>query len=168
MLKRILAFIFGASTIIASGQNNEFIDGAYEGLQLQTAAHAETWGLGNEENWSVDMNEGTLTFTFEDGKSAITEIQIIGTYNSSDGTFLWGWDHPSVSSDLAKHALLAKKWGKKNNDKRFTTLQLSCSEDEVWRLAALTNRVANANGVYRGISGSTMVFMTFDKIQMNK
>ncbi|MEM7104003.1 MAG: DUF6882 domain-containing protein [Bacteroidota bacterium] len=167
MIKKLITLIFGTSAIAVSGQNTEFIDAAYEGLQIQTAAHTELWSLGQAENWAVDMKKGTLTFTFEDGKIVTTTIQVVGTYNTADETFLWGWDHPSVPQELAQHAKLAKKWGIENNEENFATLKLSCSMEEVWRMAAVVNRVADANGVYRGISGNTAVFMTMGEIEMN-
>jgi hypothetical protein len=148
--------------------NQDFIDGAYEGLQLQTDAHRQTSKLGEEDNWDVDLNEGTLTFTFADGKIIKTAIQVIGTYNTNDNSFMWGWDHPSVPENLAQHALLAKKWGTNVNEPDYATLQISCSEDEVWKMSAVVNRLAEANGVYRGDSNGTFVFMTMDTLKVSK
>jgi hypothetical protein len=148
--------------------NNEFIEGAHEGLQIQTLAHINSWKLGEEDKWNVDMHEGLLWFDFSDGKTVSTKIQIVGTYNTFDGTFLWGWDHPSVSSELAKHSQLAYDWGKLNNEPSFTELKLVCSIADVWKISAAVNRISNANGVYKGNSGATQVFMTLGTIEMSK
>jgi hypothetical protein len=66
-----------------------------EGLNLQTSAHDNTWNLG-EASWSVDQEKGEIVFVSPNGITATCPVQIIGTYNSLDSTFLWGWDHPSV------------------------------------------------------------------------
>jgi hypothetical protein len=79
--------LFGKSDDSSTWTNLVFIEGAYEGLQLQTEAHKATWRLGEESNWDVDLSLGTLTFTFLDGRIVSTTIQVVGTYNSADGTF---------------------------------------------------------------------------------
>jgi len=167
-MAKLFGKIFGSSDSESKWNNTDFIEGALEGLQMQTSAHTGTWKLGEESNWGVDMNEGTLTFHFEDGKVVRTGIQVVGTYNTADGTFLWGWEHPSVPESLAAHAKLAKEWGDKNNESLFATAQISCSEDDAWKLAAVTNRLAEANGVYRGNSNGTLVYMTMGTLEMSK
>lgn len=148
--------------------NQDFIEGAYEGLQMQTNAYKSTWKLGKESNWDVDLNQGTLTFSFADGKIVRTNIQVIGTYNSNDGSFMWGWEHPSVPENLAQHATIAKEWGLKNNELDYSTLTVICSVDDVWKMCAVVNRLADANGVYRGDSNGTFVFMTMGTLEMSK
>ena len=164
---KLFGKLFNKSEDSGKWTNTDFIEGAYEGLQLQTAAHKTTWKLGEESNWNVDLNQGTLTFVFSDGKVS-TNIQVVGTYNSADGTFLWGWDHPSVPDNLAEHAEFARAWGEKNNEALFTELNISCSVDDVWKISATVNRLAEANGVYLGNSNGTYVFMTMGTLKMSK
>ena len=167
-MKKLFKSLFGKKDERIKWQNQDFIDGAYEGLQIQTEGHKKTWKLGQENQWNVDMNEGKLWFDFSDDKKVSTDIQIIGTYNSANGTFLWGWDHPSVNDELGKHAKLAHNWGEQNNEPSFTELQLTCSIEDVWKMSAAVNRITEANGVYKGDSGATQVFMTLGKIEMEK
>lgn len=148
--------------------NPEFIEASLEGLRIQTSAHMGTWKLGEEDNWGVDMTQGTLTFNFSDGKIVTTKIQIIGTYNTADNTFLWGWEHPSVREDMAEHAQLAKEWGDENNEPLFSEVKVVCSEDDAWKMASVANRLANANGVYRGNSNGTLVYMTMGSLNISK
>jgi uncharacterized protein DUF6882 len=81
--------------------------------------------------------------------AATAPIQVIGTYNPADGTFLWGWDHPSVPHPLREHAQLARAWGRENGLASFTERSVRCDESEAWRFAAVANRLASSNGVYR-------------------
>ena len=145
-----------------------FIAAAREGLAMQTSAHTSSWNLANAGSWAADLDEGTVTFQFEDGITAKAPMQIIGTYNLADGTFLWGWDHPSVDEPLRSHAKLAFEWGQANGAEAFTHRKVTCTEDDAWSFTAVANRLANANGAYRGSSGSTLVFMTFGKVTLHK
>ncbi|MBB3121421.1 hypothetical protein [Pseudoduganella violacea] len=38
----------------------QFIEQSREGLAQQTAAHSATWHFGEEENWSADLDTGTI------------------------------------------------------------------------------------------------------------
>ncbi len=146
----------------------QFIEGSLKGLQMQTSAHSAAWHLGNEKTWDVNQETGELIFTFADSTTATTQIQIIGTYDTVSKTFLWGWDHPSVLEPLREHAKLTKAWGIANRVSKFTTLEVNCSETEAWEFTAVAVRLANANGAYRGPAGTTMVFMTFGEVKLER
>ncbi|WP_368737969.1 DUF6882 domain-containing protein [Massilia sp. CCM 8734] len=169
MIKMTFAAVSLALCASAMSQTSaQFVAQSRAGLEDQTAAHAATWGLGSSERWKADLEAGTITFSFNDGKTVIAPIQVIGTYNKLDGTFLWGWDHPSVPGPLRRHAELARQWGKKNHLPDYTSRMVKVSEDEAWNFAAVANRLGNANGVYRGPSGTTMVFMSFGEVKMQQ
>lgn len=145
-----------------------FAQQAIEGLRLQTAAHASAWHLGKEDNWSADQEAGHISFTFSDGTIAEADMQIIGTYNIGDGTFLWGWDHPSVKEPLRAHAKLEKAFGEQYGFAQYTERKIKCTEDEAWQFTAVAARLANANGAYRGPAGTALVYMTFGKVKLQK
>jgi hypothetical protein len=147
----------------------QFIAAAREALALQTAAHAASWRFGEEDNWAADLEAGTIVFEFfgdTNDTSVGAQIQVVGTYDTLDGSFLWGRDHPSVPEALSQHARLSKAWGEKSGVPAFTTRKLHCTEDEAWSLAAVTACLANANGVYRGPAGSALVFFTFGEVKV--
>lgn len=142
------------------------VEHSLEHLRYQTAAHNELWQLG-ECSWSVDQDEGTLVFTRPDGTIATCPVQIIGTYNTADGTWLWGWDHPSVKEPLQESAHLLREWGEERGIEVLTTRKISCTEDDAWGLTALAFALAEAQGAYRGPMGPTHAFMTFGEIALS-
>lgn len=146
----------------------QFIEASMSGLQEQTAAHSATWHFGEEERWEANQDTGEIIFTFADGMTARAQLQIIGTYNTQDGTFLWGWDHPSVLEPLRRSAELAKAWGEANHVESFIKRKVKCSETEAWQFTAVAARLSGANGAYRGPAGATLVFMTFGVIKLEK
>ena len=145
----------------------EFVAASREGVAIQTEAH-RAWGLGAEENWAVDQDLGQLQFFFEDGRVATASVQIVGTYNPTDGTFMWGWDHPSVAPSLRSHAQLAKDFGDRHEAEAFTSLNVACTEDEAWGLTSVAARLGNANGVYRANAGGPWVYMTFGDVRIEQ
>lgn len=142
------------------------VERSMEELRLKTAAHDAGWGLGAAD-WAVDQDTGLITFT---GKTmvATAPAQIIATYNTLDGTWLWGWDHPSVEEGMAEHARQVHEYGKKHGLAALTTRKLACSEGEAWEFTALACHLCGAQGAYRGPAGTALVFMTFGEVTLSQ
>lgn len=138
-----------------------FLAAALARLQANTAEHAR-WGLGSETRWNLDMNAGALQLAFSDGRELRFPVQIIGTYNRQDGTFLWGWDHPSVPEPLRRAARRMREYGEREGFERFTTRTLACTENDAWEFTAAAAQLDGVTGAYRGDAGGAWVYMTFD------
>jgi hypothetical protein len=120
--------------------------------------------FGDEDyDWAVDLDVGTITFTSAT-KRVTAPVQVIGTYNTRDGTFLWGWDHPSVPEALAADARLAREFGERQALPLFTTRMVECTEEDAWGFTAAALYLSGAQGAYRGPTGTTLVFMTFGQL----
>lgn len=115
---------------------------------------------GEEFDWAVDLEAGTIRFTSAT-KVVSAPVQVIGTYNTLDGTFLWGWDHPSIPEPRRAAARLAREFGRRQSLPLFTTRLVECTEAQAWRFTAVALYLSGAQGAYRGPAGTTMVFMTF-------
>jgi hypothetical protein len=138
---------------------------AMEELGLKTQVHDETWGLGKAD-WEVDQELGRIAFFAPNKTVAVCPVQIIGTYNSLDGSWLWGWDHPSVEPALQQHAKLVRDYGLKHRIADFTTQKMFCTEEKAWEFTAIACKLGGAQGAYRGPAGTTFIFMTFGTIQL--
>ena len=134
-----------------------------EHLQLKTASHIDAWGLGAAERWDADLDEGVITFS-NPGLLVRAPVQVIGTYDSEESTWLWGWDHPSVPEALGRDAALVRDFGERYGLSRYTTPVIRCTEDEAWQFTALGCHLAEASGAYRGSAHPTYVFMTFGEV----
>lgn len=145
----------------------QLVEQGMEELRLKTAAHDSLWRL-SESAWSVDQKTGVIVFTANDGITATCPVQIIGTYNSEDGTWLWGWDHPSVALPLQEHAKRVKAYGEQHGIEKLTARKLECEELEAWEFTALACKLCDAQGAYRGPAGTAKVFMTFGEVTLSK
>jgi hypothetical protein len=144
-----------------------FIAGSVEGLQMVTDAHRGTWHLGEEKSWDVDQDIGEIRFLFADGTVASSPVQIVGTFNAKDGTFMWGWNHPSVTPSLQMAAARVKEFGEEHQSIEFQTHKVSCTEKRAWEYTALAMRLSEAGGAYRAeASPGTYVFMTFGEVRL--
>lgn len=138
-----------------------------EGLKLMTQIHDETWQI-SEAAWAVDMDAGTIEFRNGKGWIITAPVQVIGTYDTLDGTFMWGWDHPSVPEHAAKSAQKVREFGLKHGLPEVSELVVEIDEDQAWKMTGLASYLAEEQGAYRGPAGTTYVYMTFGKVTISK
>ncbi|HEY6815871.1 MAG TPA: hypothetical protein VI168_10065 [Croceibacterium sp.] len=154
---------------VESDANSEVdlaIERAMQTLQAQTEASDALWGMAGAE-WSVDLETGIIEFQNDKGWTISAPVQVVGTYDTLDSTFLWGWDHPSVSPGQAESARMVREFGERNGLEVLTTRMVEVSEDDAWVFTALANHLAGGQGGYRGPSGTTLVFMTFGNVTIS-
>ena len=142
------------------------LDRSMEELRLKTAAHDAAWKLGSAD-WAVDQDTGLITFTVKK-VTATAPAQIIGTFNTLDDTWLWGWDHPSVDEAMGEQARQLHDFGQKHGIAALTTRKLECDENEAWEFAALACHLCGAQGAYRGPAGTALVFLTFGDVTLSQ
>ncbi len=147
------------ATLMARGQTE---------LQLKTQAHQGMWRFGEEEEWGFDQHVGLLQFTFADGRRAEAPAQIIGTYNSADGTWMWAWNNPSIADPLKRDSLRLKAYGQRHRIAKLTTPKWSGDEKDAWAMAGLALTLCEAQGAYRGPAGTTYVFFTFGEVRLSQ
>lgn len=115
-------------------------------LAEKTRIHTKHWGLGGSERWDADLEQGLIWFTFPDGRIVSAPVQVIGSYNTEDSTWLWAWDNPSVEEPLAQAARLARDFGARHGLEQFTQPEVQCSEDDAWTFTALAVSVSELLG----------------------
>jgi hypothetical protein len=111
---------------------------------------------------------GQLTFTSPKGLLATAPVQIVGSFNTQDGTWLWGWDNPSLEAKLTEHMSKVRSFGLERGYEVLTTPNLVCPESQCWELTALACMLAEAQGAYRGPAGAVRVFVTFGNVKLSK
>lgn len=144
---------------------DSYIEEARKQLEIRSKVNNRVWSIGSADSWNVNQETGIITWTLTTGVKVQAPFQIIGTYNTLDSTFLWGWDHPSVLKPLSNDANAVLRFAKKHNIEFLQKRKVVCSEEAAWDLVALATQVCKRHGAYRGPSGTTYVFMTFDKIE---
>ncbi|MFN3558973.1 MAG: DUF6882 domain-containing protein [Brevundimonas sp.] len=135
-------------------------------LQLKTEAAMGMWGLGTGESWAADLDAGTITFINDKGWEITAPVQVVGTLNTADGTWLWGWDHPSVPGPISEHAQRVREFGEQHGLAALTTRKIEAEEADGWSFTALACHLAGAQGGYRGPAGDALVFMTYGTVSI--
>jgi hypothetical protein len=137
-------------------------------MQIRTQTAIDMWGLDTAA-WDADLDAGTITFTHAEKRLVVTApVQVIGTYNTEDGSWLWGWDHPSVPEPLGEHARRVRDFGQQYGLAALTTRKIVASMEDAWGFTALACHLGGGQGGYSGPSGATRVFMTYGTATIRK
>lgn len=139
-----------------------------EGLKTMTAAQQSLWHFGEEERWDFSQDDGRLIFNFADGTVAEANAQIIGSLNTLDNTWMWGWANSSIEDFLKQDSIALREFGRARRIDQLTLPKRPATEQDGWHMAALACRLCNRQGAYRAPSGHTLVFMTFGVVKINK
>jgi len=163
--------LFGGGSADNGGETSEFktlLDASMEELQLKTEGHQQGWRLGKSKRWDLDQSRGDLIFTFDDGVVATCQAQIVGSFDSASGTWLWGWANPSIEDSLKRDSLRVREYGEQHKIARLTSEEWPCTEADAWAMAALACKLCGAQGVYRGPAGTAFVFISFGAVKLSK
>ena len=134
-----------------------------EELMAKTQAHQTSWAFGSEEEWLLDQDQGQLTFKFP-GRSTNAPIQIIGTYNTESGTWLWAWANPLIADHLKGDALALKEYGEQWSIPRLTSPEWPAQESDCWYMAALACQLFGRQGAYRGPAADSQTLIVFGEV----
>ena len=80
-------------------EHHELIAASLEELHMKTETHDRLWHL-TESEWGVDQDEGVLEFATPTGLIVTCKVQIIGTYDTTNSTWLWSWDNRSIRAGI--------------------------------------------------------------------
>ena len=136
-------------------------------LEVQTLAHQSSWHFGEHEQWNVDQQEGVLRLTFADGVLAELPAQIVGSFNQSDSSWLWGWANPSIRDSMKHDAEKVRAYGQSHVMPALTTPEWKGDKEQAWNMAAIAAKLCETQGAFCGPSGSTFIFFTFGTVKLS-
>ncbi len=159
-------------TLAAAGSSIDYttlVDRATEELRQKTQAAVGLFQI-DQARWDVDLDAGTITFASPRGVVATAPVQVVGTLNSVDSTWLWSWANSSIPAPATRHAQMVREYGHKHRIGELTERKVAVGKDEsdCWRFAALACYLGEAQGAYRGPSGTVRVFMTYGTVTLGK
>lgn len=156
-----------SAPVLSDALIRPLVEQALMELREKSAALEAVTHFGDAK-WGLDQDTGLLRFDRPSGICITAPAQIIGTYNTVDGTWLWAWDHPSVDRALRRDAEVVLEYGEKHEIEALRTRKLACTEADCWEFTALACKLCNAQAAYRGPMGNTLIFITFGCIEVSK
>lgn len=103
--------------------------------------------LPEPSGFDLDLETGDLLMKFDSDPSLSLVAQVAGTF-SDDGTFMWGWGHPSVPQPLQQAAWAAQRYGDRQEIPELLTRGGKATKKQVREFVAIAAYLAHADGVF--------------------
>ena len=151
-------------------------DDAYNQLLNECVAEVEgknqklvdEYGLGSFERWDIDQEIGELVFSDGSVPKLVCSVTMLGSYSESSGTWMWGWANPSLLEPLTRDTNAIREYGEKNEMEDLVVEKTPATEGEAWALSALSCRILEGLGLYRGPTGNGFVVMMIKTIKRSE
>lgn len=145
-------------------------------VELLTAAHAYTterqdvlraeFGLGSMPH--AHLNESTGQLVFSDSSvtpRVIADIQVVGSVNTANRSWLWSWANPDVEPALCKDILEVHMVGETKRIEQLTTPFWEGDAVDGWEMTSICAYVLQAQGAYRAATPEGFTYMVMTGVQ---
>jgi len=132
-----------------------------------TRAHADRWGLGSADRWSLDQREGRVVWTFAD-RVVSAPAQILGSWSSKAGSFVWAWDNATILEEVSRTAEQVRAFGAEHEVLALTTSPLAVDEEQVRDLIALAFAIGGCTGLYHPYDGRLATYVVFGEVTIEQ
>jgi hypothetical protein len=123
-----------------------------------------SWSTAPGET-AVDLDLGTVRFTTE-RVTATAPVQVIGTVDTADSSWLWGWDHPSVPEPQSRHAARVRDYGLRHGIAELLTRHIPVGADDPLHYTAVAALLSRAQGLTSVSTGRAEVYMTYGTVTL--
>jgi hypothetical protein len=112
---------------------------------------------------NANLDTGTIEFINPSGVRATAAVQVVGTYSTTEQTWLWAWGDGQFKPSTIQHAMRVLDYGKANGISDFTTSKQPADANKCWGFAAVACKLNHAQGVYTATptGRDVVIFMTF-------
>jgi hypothetical protein len=122
--------------------------------------------LTKQERWDFDQETGELIFSTDGKPTAVAKVQFVGSVSNISKTWLWSWANPTLlPAHTAKVKEVVKSYGETHDYSKLKDDKWKAEEVDGWEMAAITNYLLKAKGVYRAPYDKGASFMVITKIQ---
>jgi hypothetical protein len=142
-------------------------------VELLTAAHAymterqdvlrTEYSLASMPHAHLNEATGQLIFSDESHTPRVlAHVQIVGSANTDDRTWLWSWANPDVDATLYNDILEVQMLGETRGIEQLTTPFWEGDAVDGWEMTSISAYVLQAEGAYRAATphGFTYLVMT--------
>lgn len=138
----------------------QFLQSCLEALEAKNKQATHDWGLGRESGCDVDLTLGIITFDI--GHDIVArDIQVVGSLNPVTHHFTWATAHPAVAPELQDAVQQVETYAAQHHYDSLLQPALKYSEEDAWRLAAVTCHVSQAQGAYRAFVDGEWLYVVF-------
>jgi len=122
---------------------------ATEFIRLQNDRIWSKWSLGEFPRFDWDQEQGIIIFGGVGKDRIIADIQFIGSWSESAGTWMWAWGNDTISEPMKRAVLEVRTFGSVNDLIELTDPVWSGPIEAAWDMASLSSYILQSEMIYR-------------------
>ena len=124
----------------------------------------EVYGLGKFERYDLDSKNAKLVFKNQGIDCITASIQILGSLSTTDNTWLWAWENPSLPKHLTHQIHPLQEHFKEINFLPLAEDTLEDNDQRIIEVMAIATHILQSKGVYKHYSDTQVIFMAINDI----
>jgi hypothetical protein len=142
--------------------SDQVIAVADHGLTIRNPT-IEAWvqqvGLDDPSSrWEASLSEDRFVWHGSRGQ-VVASVQVLGSRNAGDDSWLWGWANESVPAERRVAADQVRQFGVAQNCGPLTTGKVYCGPDQAWAFCNVAIGLGLGPFVYKGTNGPLEMYL---------
>lgn len=127
----------------------ELMAAAYSHMNKQSDLILDQWKLTDYPRFDWNQDTGQIIFSSESGHQLVADIQFIGSWSETAGTWMWSWFNQSVSDTMKKEIHQIKAFEEKHALTELIDPVWKAPIEAAWDMANLSCHLLDSEMVYR-------------------
>ena len=141
-----------------------FIDACFAELERKQQYLVDTFGFGSFDRFNYDFNIEEIYLLKNEDVLVKAKIIPIGSFNTENSTWLWGWANEAFPENHRAKAAKLKELEKITGFEMLGDKVAEIDEDMAWEIAGMALNLLGFEGVYRGPANQTDYYYAMDKV----
>ncbi len=134
-------------------------------MRAQIDQNQKDFKLATYHRFDWDPWRGELVFSSAGTPKVVARIQVVGTFSSKAGSWLWAWANSGLLEPVRRAVLKTRQFGEERGVIRLIQPRWAAKESDAWEMTALTFRLAEAKGAFKCPSPDGFTFMIFTDLR---
>lgn len=142
----------------------EYIDACFDELEKKQQYLVDTFGFGSFDKFKYDFDKEELYLLKNEEVLVKARIVPIGSFNTENGTWMWGWANEAFSESLRSKSSKLKELEAITGFEMFGNDMAEIDEDMAWEIAGMSLHLLGFEGIYRGPANNTHYFYAMEQV----
>jgi hypothetical protein len=127
----------------------ELMQKATSYLRSRNEEARKVWSIGSLPLFDWNQQQGQLIFSGDKGGSIIADIQFIGSWSETAGTWMWAWANDSVLEAMKREVQEVREFGRSNDLEELTDPVWKGPIEAAWDMTSLSCYILQSEMAYR-------------------
>lgn len=142
----------------------QYIDSCFDELERKQQNLIDEFGFGSFDRFQHDFEKEEIYFLKNDEVKVKAKIVPIGSFNTKNCSWMWGWANEAFPAKLREKAAKLKELETLTGFEMFGNEMADIEPDMAWEIAGMSLNLLNFDGVYRGPANNTEYFYALEQI----